>query len=262
MGVQVPLWAPQTALKKSMPRYKFTIEYDGTDYCGWQYQPDLPTLQGEIEYAILRITQEQVRLHVSGRTDAGVHALGQVAHADIQKGLDPFRFTYGLNHFLKDKGIAILSTELVDDTFHARFSTKARAYVYKIINRRPPLTIDRHRAFHVSLPLDVAAMNEAAQHLLGTHDFTTFRATECQALSPFKTLDQATLIQTGNLIEFHTQSKSFLHHQVRNMIGTLCLVGLGKWRPIDVQTALCAKDRTAGGPTAPPDGLYLREIIY
>jgi tRNA pseudouridine38-40 synthase len=245
-----------------MPRYKFTIEYDGTHYCGWQYQKDLPTIQGEIESAIHRITQEYVRLHVSGRTDAGVHALAQVAHADISKDLDPFRFTYGLNHFLKDKGIAILSAEMKDETFHARFSTTARAYVYKIINRRPHLTIDKHRAYHVSLPLDIDAMNEAAQYLLGTHDFTTFRATECQALSPIKTLDQAKLIQNGELIEFHTHSKSFLHHQVRNMIGTLCLVGLGKWHPIDVQHALRAKDRTAGGPTAPPDGLYLREIIY
>lgn len=245
-----------------MPRYKFTVEYDGSAYCGWQYQHNLPTIQNEIETAIFRITQEHVRLQVSGRTDAGVHALGQVAHADIEKTLDPFRFSYGLNHFLKDKGVAILSTKIVTESFHARFSTKARAYTYKIVNRRPHLTIDKNRAYHVSLPLDVTAMNEAAQYLIGTHDFTTFRATECQALSPLKTLDQAELTRTGELIEFHTQSKSFLHHQVRNMVGTLCLVGLGKWRPIDIQAALRAKDRKSGGPTAPPNGLYLRAIIY
>lgn len=245
-----------------MPRYKFTIEYDGSTYHGWQYQHGLPTIQGQIEAAIFQVTQEVVRLQVSGRTDAGVHALGQVAHADIIKTLDPFRFTYGLNHFFKDKGISILNTEIVEDTFHARFSTKARAYVYKIINRRSPLTIDSKYAYHIPLPLNVLAMNEAAQFLIGQHDFTTFRASECQALSPIKTLDQAEFIQNGEIIEFHTKSRSFLHHQVRNMVGTLCLVGLEKWDPSDVLVALLAKNRKAGGPTAPPDGLYLKKIIY
>jgi len=245
-----------------MPRYKFTIEYDGSAYHGWQYQVGLPTIQGQIENAILQITQEVIRLQVSGRTEAGVHALSQVAHADITKTLDPFRFTYGLNHFLKDNGISILNTEIVEDTFHARFSTKAREYVYKIINRRSPLTIYLNYAYHIPLPLNVPAMNEAASFLIGQHDFTTFRASECQALSPIKTLDQAEFIQTGEIIEFHTKSRSFLHHQVRNMVGTLCLVGLGKWAPSDVYTALLAKNRKAGGPTAPPDGLYLKKIIY
>lgn len=245
-----------------MPRYKFIIEYNGSTYHGWQYQENLPTIQGEIESAIFKITQESIRLQVSGRTDAGVHALGQVAHADINKTMDPFRLTYGLNHFLTDKGISILSTEMCDTTFHARFSTKARTYLYKIINRRAPLTVDMKLAYHVPLPLDVASMNEAAKYLIGHHDFTSFRASECQALSPTKTLEQADFIKDGNLIEFHTRSKSFLHHQVRNMVGTLCLVGLGKWQPKDVQTVLLARDRKAAGPTAPPDGLYLREIIY
>lgn len=245
-----------------MPRYKFIIEYNGSTYHGWQYQENLPTIQGEIESAIFKITQESIRLQVSGRTDAGVHALGQVAHADINKIIDPFRLTYGLNHFLTDKGISILSTEMCDATFHARFSTKARTYLYKIINRRAPLTVDMKLAYHVPLPLDVASMNEAAKYLIGHHDFTSFRASECQALSPTKTLEQAEFIKGGNLIEFHTRSKSFLHHQVRNMVGTLCLVGLGKWHPKDVQKALLARNRKAAGPTAPPDGLYLREIIY
>jgi tRNA pseudouridine38-40 synthase len=191
-----------------------------------------------------------------------VHALGQVAHADIAQDLDPFKFTYGLNHFLKAKQISILHTEIVDETFHARFSTKARAYIYKIINRRAPLTVDFKRAYHVSLPLDMEAMNEGASFLIGHHDFTTFRASECQARSPIKTLEQAEFIQKDNLIEFHTRSKSFLHHQVRNMVGTLCLVGLGKWEPIDIQKALEAKQRQAGGPTAPAEGLYLYKIIY
>jgi tRNA pseudouridine38-40 synthase len=245
-----------------MPRYKFTIEYDGSTYHGWQSQHNLPTVQDEIETAIFKITHEHVRLQVSGRTDAGVHALGQVAHADITKKIDPFRFRHSLNHFFQNKGISILEAEIMDDSFHARFSTIARAYVYKIINRRAPLTIDLNRAYHVPLPLNVDAMNQAAQFLIGHHDFTTFRAASCQGLSPFKTLEQAELIKTGDLIEFHTRSKSFLHHQVRNMVGALCLVGLGKWQPIQVQTALLAKSRAAGGPTAPPEGLYLREIIY
>ncbi len=245
-----------------MPRYKFTIEYDGSNYHGWQYQDNLPTLQNEIEIAIFKITHEHVRLQVSGRTDAGVHALGQVAHADIKKEIDPFRFRHSLNHFFQNKGISILETEIMDDTFHARFSTKARTYVYKIISRRAPLTIDLNRAYHVPLPLNVDAMNKAAQFLIGHHDFTTFRAASCQGLSPFKTLEQAEFIKTGHLIEFHTRSKSFLHHHVRNMVGALCLVGLGKWQPIQVQTALLAKDRAAGGPTAPPEGLYLNQIIY
>ncbi|MCP5322761.1 MAG: tRNA pseudouridine(38-40) synthase TruA [Candidatus Paracaedibacteraceae bacterium] len=245
-----------------MPRYKFIIEYNGSAYHGWQYQENLPTIQGEIESAIFKITQESIRLQVSGRTDAGVHALGQVAHADINKLMDPFRLTYGLNHFLTNKGISILSTETCDTTFHARFSTKARTYLYKIINRRAPLTVDMKLAYHVPLPLDVTSMNEAAKYLIGHHDFTSFRASECQALSPKKTLEQAEFKQSNNLIEFHTRSKSFLHHQVRNMVGTLCLVGVGKWQPKDIQIALLAKNRKAAGPTAPPDGLYLREIIY
>jgi tRNA pseudouridine38-40 synthase len=261
VGVQVPLWAPQTHTGY-MPRYKFTIEYDGSAYHGWQYQDNVPTIQGEIESAIFNITQLNVRLQVSGRTDAGVHALGQVAHTDIEKDIDPFRFTYGLNHFLAKKSISILQTEVVDPAFHARFSTQARAYSYKIINRRSPLALDFNRAYHVPQPLDVNLMNEAASYLLGHHDFTTFRATECQAQSPFKTLDQAVFVKEGDLITFTTQSKSFLHHQVRNMVGTLCLVGLGKWHPIDVKTALMVKDRWAGGPTAPPEGLYLQKIIY
>jgi len=245
-----------------MPRYKFTIEYDGSSYHGWQYRANLPTVQDEIESAIFKVTHEKIRLHVSGRTDAGVHALGQVAHADIAAHLDPFRFTYGLNHFLTHKGISILQTEQVDETFHARFSTKARVYVYKIINRRGPLTIDLKRAYHVPLPLNIDAMNQAAYHLLGQHDFTSFRATGCQAPSAIKTLEQAEFVGIDGRIDFYVRSKSFLHHQVRNMIGTLCLVGLGKWQPSDVYRALLAKNRTAAGPTAPPDGLYLREIIY
>lgn len=245
-----------------MPRYKFTIEYDGSSYHGWQYQENLPTVQNEVECAIARITKETVRLHVSGRTDAGVHALAQVAHADISKHLDPFKFTYGLNHFLKTKSISILNTELVSDDFHARFSTKARSYVYKIVNRRAPLALLHNRACHIAQPLNVDLMNEAAQYLIGTHDFTSFRAITCQAPSPIKTLELATFHTTNDIIEFHTRSRSFLHHQVRNMVGTLFLVGTKKWSPNHVKKALELKDRRAGGPTAPAEGLYLKEIIY
>lgn len=246
-----------------MPRYKLTIEYCGTNYHGWQYQPGLPTIQGTLESAISNITQLSTRLQVSGRTDTGVHALEQVAHADIDKDIDPFRLRYGINHFLRDSDISVLEVEVVNEDFHARFSTKKRAYIYQIINRHPPLTVDQYRAYRVPKPLDVDLMNEGVRYLLGQHDFTTFRASECQALSPIKTLDKAEFRYVSkDRIEFYTESKSFLHHQVRNMIGTLCLVGLRKWTPLQVKEALEKKDRRAGGPTAPPDGLYLRRIIY
>lgn len=245
-----------------MPRYKFTIEYDGSNYCGWQFQPNVPTIQAAVEHAIHKVTLKESRLHVSGRTDAGVHALAQVAHADIEKNLDPYKLTYSLNHFLKNKQISIIKTESVKESFHARFSTKSRSYVYKIVNRNAQLALLYKRAYHVARPLNVELMNEAAQHLIGTHDFTSFRATGCQAPSPIKTLEQAEFIFNDNVIEFHTRSRSFLHHQVRNMIGTLCLVGIGKWSAFDVKKALEKQDRRSGGPTAPPEGLYLKEIIY
>jgi tRNA pseudouridine38-40 synthase len=245
-----------------MPRYKFTIEYDGTPYCGWQSQPNLPTVQDQIQKAISQITQSTCELQVAGRTDAGVHALEQVAHTDLSIQLEPSRFTYGINHFLKKKGIAIIKTEIVDESFHARFTAKSRLYVYSIINRSAPLSLHQYRAYHVPKPLNVLLMNEAAQLLLGHHDFTTFRASECQALSPMKTIDVARFEQIQDRITFIIQSKSFLHHQVRNIVGTLCLVGREKWSIDDFRQALLAKDRKRGGPTAPAHGLYLKQVLY
>jgi tRNA pseudouridine38-40 synthase len=245
-----------------MPRYKLLIEYDGTNFCGWQYQPALASIQGAIQEALFNITQHSCELHVAGRTDAGVHAFGQVAHVELEKEWLPSKLAYGVNHFLKESGIAILNVERISDDFHARFSAKSRSYIYKIINRLAPPALYINKAYHVVPHLNVTAMNHAASLLLGYHDFSTFRASECQAKSPFKTLDIATFIEKEGVIEFHIKSKSFLHHQVRNIVGTLCLVGKGKWLPEDVHTALLARDRTKGGPTAPAHGLYLNTVEY
>lgn len=246
-----------------MPRYKLTIEYVGTDYHGWQRQDKLPTIQEEIEKAIEKFCGEFQTLHCSGRTDAGVHAMGQVAHVDLPRFYQAFKIRDGLNFFLRPQPIAILKAEEVEDTFHARFSTKERSYIYRIINRYSPLTIHQGRAWHVPRKLNVEAMQDAAQVLIGHHDFTSFRASECQSSSPFKTLDQLIVKEKGtDIIEIYTRSRSFLHHQVRNMVGSLKLVGENKWTKEDLREALAAKDRTRGGPTAPADGLYLYEIRY
>lgn len=246
-----------------MTRYKLTIEYDGTAYHGWQRQVDLSTVQEEIEKAAFRLTGQTVVLQCSGRTDAGVHALGQVAHVDFPDGFAEFKVRDGLNYYLKPQPIAIIKAEAVPDDFHARFSTTERAYIYRIVNRFAPLTVEKNRAWQVPKPLDVDAMHQAAQLLVGTHDFTTFRDSDCQAKSPIKTLDQLDVKRThGDHIEIFARSRSFLHHQVRNMVGSIKLVGDGRWQLDDIPKALNAKDRKAGGPTAPPGGLYLYKISY
>lgn len=248
-----------------MQRYKCTVEYDGRPYHGWQYQDEVISVQKVFEIAIEKFVGEFVRVYVSGRTDAGVHALGQVVHFDLPKYYPADAVMNAINHHLKPDPVAITSCEEVTEDFHARFSSKKRYYMYRIINRRAPLTIEAGLAWGIYKPLDVDAMNEAAQHLIGTFDFTTFRATECQAKSPIKTLEKLEVVRSQDNpleIRVYTESRSFLHHQVRNMVGTLVLVGKGNWKPFDVKTALEAADRRAGGPTAPADGLYFVKVDY
>jgi tRNA pseudouridine38-40 synthase len=221
------------------------------------------TVQEEIEKAILRFCGQELVLYCSGRTDAGVHALGQVAHVDLPVECEDFKVRDGINFYLKPQPIAVLKAEKVGDDFHARYSTMERSYIYRIINRFAPLTVHKHRAWQIPKALNVEVMHEAAQILVGHHDFTTFRDSECQANSPFKTLDQLDVRRLdGDVIEIYARSRSFLHHQVRNMVGSVKLVGDGRWKAADLEKALHAKDRKAGGPTAPPTGLYLRKIVY
>ncbi|RMF07924.1 MAG: tRNA pseudouridine(38-40) synthase TruA [Alphaproteobacteria bacterium] len=245
-----------------MPRYKLTLEYDGSRLAGWQIQDNGPSVQGHLEAAIKAFSGERVRVHAAGRTDAGVHALGMVTHFDLSRAFAPERVQGALNHYLRDTRIAVLAAEQVSMDFHARFSAVRRTYLYRIINRRAPLTLDRARAWHVIPELDAGAMHEAAQHLVGRHDFTTFRHAQCQAQSPVKTLDYLVVEREGNEIFVHTAARSFLHHQVRSMVGTLKLVGEGKWAPEDVKAALEARDRRALGFNAPPDGLYFVAADY
>jgi tRNA pseudouridine38-40 synthase len=257
-----------------MQRWKLTIEYDGTPYAGWQRQESgIPSVQLAVEDAIEGFCQQRLTIHVAGRTDAGVHARGQVAHVDLDYGDRPltgYDLMMALNAQLKLAGhaIAILRADPVADDFHARFSATNKLYCYRILNRAAPPVLESGRAWHVKKPLDVAAMREGARHLLGHHDFTTFRDSECQAKSPMKTLNRLD-IETRSLdgcggvdILFFVEGRSFLHHQVRNMVGTLERVGAGKWTPDDVKTALNAKDRTKGGQTAPAEGLYLMRVDY
>lgn len=248
-----------------MQRYKCTVEYDGRPYHGWQYQDEVISVQKVFETAIEKFAGVFVRVYVSGRTDAGVHALGQVVHFDLPKYYPADAVMNAINHHLKPDPVAIKECAEVTEDFHARFSSKKRYYMYRIINRRAPLTFEAGLAWGVYKSLDVDAMNEAARHLIGTFDFTSFRASECQAKSPIKTLEKLEVtrgIENPLEIRVHTESRSFLHHQVRNMVGTLVLVGKGAWKPIDVKTALEAKDRSAGGPTAPADGLYFVKVDY
>lgn len=248
-----------------MTRWKLTIEYKGEAYSGWQYQDHVPSVQAKIEEAIKNFCQQDIRIYVAGRTDAGVHARGQVAHFDLDYGmrkLTGYDLAKAINAHLRREDIAILNAEPVAEDFHARFSAQNKLYIYKIINRQSPPALERGLAWHVGRPLDAEAMHTAAQVLLGHHDFTTFRASECQAKSPMKTLDRLDVVRTDDLISFEVEGRSFLHHQVRNMVGTLSLVGEGKWGAADVKAALEAKDRTKGGITAPPEGLYLVRIDY
>ncbi len=245
-----------------MPRYRLLIEYDGTNLAGWQVQDTLPTVQGVIEKAIETIHEVHCRIFGAGRTDAGVHALGQVAHVDLPRAWDPFELRNALNGTVRPHRVSVIEVEEVPDTFHARFSATERRYLYRILNRRAPAALDNGKVWHVAVPLDADAMHEAAQVLVGTHDFTTFRASNCQALSPIKTLDLLRVSRYGEEIEIEAASRSFLHNQVRSMVGTLKLVGEGKWSARDVERALVKKDRTACGVVAPAFGLYLVSVGY
>ncbi len=245
-----------------MNRYKLTIEYDGSPFVGWQRQNNGVSVQGCIEEAIFKFCQERVTITGAGRTDAGVHALGQVAHFDCARDLDSFKISEALNFHLHPHPIAILSAEKVDESFHARFSAKERSYIYRIVNRRAPLTVDRGRGWLVASPLDHIIMEQAAQNLVGTYDFTTFRDSECQAKSPVKTIHEIKLQRNFDEIMLYIRAPSFLHHMVRNITGSLMLVGTGKWSIDDFINARDAKDRTKGGPTAPPDGLCFLKVMY
>jgi len=245
-----------------MARYRLTIEYDGRPFVGWQRQENGPSVQAALEDAITKFCGESVTVFAAGRTDAGVHALGQVVHIDIVRRTSPDEIQGALNFHLRPDPVSVLAAEEADPEFHARFDAKARHYLYRIINRRAPLTVDAGLAWRVPVPLDVAAMQAGADLLLGKHDFTTFRSVQCQAKSPVKTLDQFDFTQNGVVIEARLEARSFLHHQVRSMIGTLRLVGEGRWRVEDVKRALDARDRTALGLNAPPDGLYLTRVDY
>ena len=245
-----------------MARYKILLEYDGRGFVGWQRQDNGFSVQQVIEEAVEKFSGQSVSVFGAGRTDSGVHALGQVAHFDLEKEQTPDTVRKALNFHLKPAAIAVLEAASVDDGFDARLSAKARSYVYRITNRRSPLTLERGFSWWVPVPLDADAMHDAAKGLIGNHDFTTFRATHCQAASPVKTLDSLDVSRNGEVIEFHVRARSFLHHQVRNFVGTLKLVGEGKWTAADVTAALAQKKRAAAGPTAPAEGLYLVEVIY
>jgi tRNA pseudouridine38-40 synthase len=245
-----------------MPRCKLTLEYDGAGLVGWQRQKNGLSVQQIVEEAAERLCGAPVRVHGAGRTDAGVHALGQVAHLDLPRAYPPDAIRNALNHHMKPHAVTVLGAEAVADGFDARRSARGRVYLYRILNRRPPPSLERGRVWHVGRRLDQEAMQDAAQLLLGRHDFSTFRDSLCQARSPVKTLDALEVVRDGDEIAIEARARSFLHHQVRNMVGTLKLVGEGKWDAADVARALAAHDRRAGGPTAPADGLYLVRVVY
>jgi tRNA pseudouridine38-40 synthase len=245
-----------------MIRFKLTIEYDGTDFVGWQRQKNGLGVQQVLEEAVTAFCGETVNAFAAGRTDTGVHALGQVAHVDLEKETDAETVRDALNYHVRPHRIVVIESESVREEFHARFSAKERIYHYKIINRRSPLALHQNRALWVSVPLDASAMHEAAQVLVGKHDFTSFRAVACQADSPEKTLNALDVMRDGEIVTITARARSFLHHQVRNMVGTLKLVGEGKWTAKDVEDALAARDRSAAGMNVPPEGLYFQEVIY
>jgi len=245
-----------------MTRYKLTLEYDGGPFVGWQRQDNALSVQQAVEDAVHGFCGERVHVQAAGRTDAGVHAWGQVAHVDIEKDTRPDVVRDALNFHLKPHPVVVVSAETAPADFHARFSASGRRYVYRIVNRRARLALDAGRAWQLSVPLDDAAMAVAARVLVGRHDFTSFRSTACQAASPVKTLDRLDVTRTGDEIRIEAAARSFLHNQVRIMVGTLKLSGEGKWSAADVQAALAARDRERGGPTAPPEGLYLAEVRY
>lgn len=247
-----------------MPRYRMVVEYDGTGYAGWQLQSNQPSVQGALESAIAAFCGARPRLHAAGRTDAGVHALGQVVHFDLEREWPAQTVTNAVNAKLREAGetIAVLDTATVTEAFHARFSATGRHYLYRILNRRSPPALDRHRVWWIAVPLDAALMQEAANELIGQHDFTTFRSSHCQAKSPVKTLDRLEVRICGEAIEIRASARSFLHNQVRSIVGSLELVGEGRWSPDDIRLALETRDRKACGPVAPAHGLYLVKVDY
>jgi len=245
-----------------MPRYRLLIEYDGRPYHGFQAQGALPSVQASIERAVKGFCGEALRVHAAGRTDTGVHATGQVIHIDLAKDWKPAVVRDALNAHLVPEPIAVLEASVAPDGWHARFSATERRYLYRILNRKSPPALDRGRVWHVKKPLDAEAMHAAAQLLVGHHDFTTFRDLACQARSPMKTLDVASVRREGAEVILAFASRSFLHRQVRSMTGTLAEVGVGRWTAADVKAALEARDRKACGPVAPPDGLYLNGVAY
>lgn len=245
-----------------MTRFALTVEFDGRPFMGWQRQKHGPSVQGAIEAAAQAITGEEVAVHAAGRTDAGVHGLAMRAHCDVIKPIAPFRLMEALNARLRPAPVAITACTLVADDWHARFSCVGRAYEYRIVARRAPLTWERGLAWQVPQPLDAAAMHEAAQQLVGRHDFTTFRSAHCQADSPVRTLDRLDVERSGERIAIHAAARSFLHHQVRSMVGCLAMVGLGRWSRDDLGAALAARDRARLGLNAPPDGLFFVRAVY
>jgi tRNA pseudouridine38-40 synthase len=245
-----------------MPRYRLTIEYDGTGFLGWQYQTQGHTVQGVLEAAIIKLHGSYFNIQCAGRTDTGVHALAQVAHVDLPRSWDTFELINAINGNVRPHLVSVVAAEEVTTEFHARFSATGRDYLFRILNRRAPPAIDKNKVWHIPVKLNHEAMHEAAQYLVGTHDFTTFRAAECQANSPTKTLERFDVSRYGDEIEIVAEARSFLHHQVRSMAGSLRLVGEGKWKPIDMKRALEAKNRTACGAVAPPSGLYLAAVRY
>lgn len=245
-----------------MPRYRLTLEWDGRPFMGWQRQAHGPSVQQALEQAAASIVGETVTATAAGRTDAGVHARAMPAHFDCEKHLDPFRMMEAINARLRPHPVAVTQCTIADDDWHARFSCIGRVYDYLIINRRPPLTLETGLAWHVVQPLDAVAMHDAAQHLVGRHDFTTFRSVHCQSDSPVKTLDRLDVTAQADRIIIRAEARSFLHHQVRSMVGCLMMVGRGQWSGGDLAAALAAADRSALGLNAPPDGLYFVGARY
>jgi tRNA pseudouridine38-40 synthase len=245
-----------------MPRYKLIVEYDGRPFVGWQYQTMGHSIQGVLEAAIAQINGVSATVNGAGRTDAGVHALGQVAHVDLSRSWDPFKLRNAINANVRPHPISVLEVAEVGEEFHSRFSARRRHYLYRILNRRSPPALDHGKVWWLPVNLDVEAMHTAAQLLVGKHDFSTFRAAQCQAKSPIKTLDGFDVSRFGELIELRCHARSFLHNQVRSMVGTLRHVGEGKWHPVDLKRALDARDRARCGPVAPPEGLYLLKVDY
>jgi tRNA pseudouridine38-40 synthase len=243
-------------------RFALTVEFDGRPFMGWQRQSHGPSVQAAIEAAALAITGEAIAVHAAGRTDAGVHALGMRAHIDVERTITPFRLMEALNAKLRPDPVAIIACEIVPDDWHARFSCLARHYEYRIVTRRAPLTVELGLAWRVPVELDAVAMADGAARLVGRHDFTTFRSAHCQADSPVRTLDRLDVVREGERIVVRASARSFLHHQVRSMVGCLALVGQGKWTPDDMSAALAAKDRAALGFNAPPDGLFFVKADY